>query len=872
MKMWDLVRYGLPVEIIQLWQREESEHLLPLQESAIRQHDLFGKRNLLVQAPTTSGKTFIGEMAAVQAALRRKKAVYLVPLKALAEEKWADFRQKYAPYGIRVIVSTRDRREFDGDFENGRFDIAVAVYEKFAHLLVRRPERLQEIELVVADELEILSDPDRGGHVEVLLTQVLQSGARLIGLSAVIGCAAKLAQWMDAELILFERRPVELRYGVLHGGVFRYRTYADCAEAQEPLVDAPSDSSWEILTENLRALAERGEPCVVFVKDRNESRRGAELLARRVQLPSASEAIESLRALEPTHSRDQLIDVLSRGVAFHNADLSPQERRIVEHAFRTESLRVIVSTSTLAAGMNLPAQNVFMASDKWRYDARFGMPWRTPILRAEYENMGGRAGRYGSGKQFGRSILIAPTPFDFETLWRRYVEGDREEIEPRVGREPIEDHVVRLIASGACRTEDELAEFLTRTLTGAWLWTEALTPEEIRIRSRAAIHRAADAGMIAISAPSGRLEPTPFGWAAASKGIRIETARDLAAWIAESETRLWSPLDLILAAASTPDGRLVQVPLTAREYHHADYPGMLKRAAQSEDLSADVPLNRFRNCNLQPFFDEVRAIKSALFLTDWIEEVPVYDIEEKYQVLFGQISAAAEQISWLIDATAAVATALGSHPEFIRRIHTVTERVERGMREESLALARLKDPPLERRTVIALAARGLHTPEALAQASEKALTRWMSLCAARALKAWAVQSFDGGAERPREKPPEEAADSSAPVLVVDDRRPDRICIDDKPVPLQDKQYRLIRILAMSPGSCVPYETIYRAVWEDVVVEPNQMHFQKRRLLARIVEAAPGRAELIKTIPKRGFLLDLAPEEVSVIPASVSTAA
>ncbi|MCC6143349.1 MAG: DEAD/DEAH box helicase, partial [Candidatus Hydrogenedentes bacterium] len=87
MKMTQLMRYEVPAEVIALWQERESETLLPLQEQAVKKHDLFGGGNLLIQAPTSSGKTFIGEMAAIHTALRRKKVVYLVPLKALAEEK-----------------------------------------------------------------------------------------------------------------------------------------------------------------------------------------------------------------------------------------------------------------------------------------------------------------------------------------------------------------------------------------------------------------------------------------------------------------------------------------------------------------------------------------------------------------------------------------------------------------------------------------------------------------------------------------------------------------------------------------------------------------------------------------------------------------
>ncbi|MDZ4859337.1 MAG: DEAD/DEAH box helicase [Candidatus Hydrogenedentes bacterium] len=863
MRMTELLRYDIPPEIIAMWREQVSETLLPVQEMAIKRHNLFSGRNLLIQAPTSSGKTFIGEMAAIQTALRRKKVIYAVPLKALAEEKFEDFRAKYAPYGIEVIISTRDRREFDGRLENGTFSIAVVVFEKLSQLLVRRPERLEEIELIVADELEILSDPDRGSEIEVLLTRILRSKRRMIGLSAVIGYADKLAQWMDADLLLHERRPIELRYGVLHEGRFKYRTYNEYAQAEEPLIHVQSESSWDVLTENVRAMAERGESCLVFVKAKHEARRGAELLAGRVQLPGATAAIEALCKVEQTHSRETLLDTLSAGVAFHNADLSREERKIVEEAFRKGAVKVLVSTSTLAVGMNLPAQNVFIASDKWQYDARFGMPWKTPILRSEYENMGGRAGRIGSGTPFGRSILVAMTPFDEATLWRRYVDGERERIEPRLAREPLENHVLRLVTSRTCFAESELLEFFSSTLSGSWVWTELYTPDEVESRVRASIHRALDSGMLAKDAED-RLWATPLGVAASCKGISIATALELEHWIRESETRVWTDMDLMLAAALTLDGRMLQVTLTSREYERSDYPGVLKRMTADDESYADVPMNRLRNSALMPFFEEVRAIKVALLLHEWIDECQVYDIEERYHTLLGQITAAAEQISWLIDATAAIATAVGAPRAFVERIALLAERVQFGVRQEATPLARAR--LVDRNAIIALEAQGLCAASALAGASPVVVSQWVSSGSAHELIEWGLQNFGGSAPASggEVRPP-----TSPPVLLIDDRRPGQVLIEGKSVRLQEKQYQLVSLLAASPGECVGYDQVYEALWGNVVVEQNQMHFQKRRLIERIREAVPHRAEMVRTIPKRGFMLALTPGDVSLLQAAAS---
>jgi len=861
MKMVDLLRYNLPLDIIELWQRQESDSLLPLQDLAVRRHNLFGSDNLLVQAPTSSGKTFIGEMAALHTALKRRQVVYLVPLKALAEEKYRAFRAKYAPYGLKVIISTRDRREFDADFEQGRFSIAVVVYEKLAQLLVRRPERIEGIALVIADELEILSDPERGAMAELLLTRLLQSRCRLLGLSAVIGDADKLAGWMKAGLLYNERRPVELRYGVLHQGRFRYRTYNEQTEGDEPLLDVGSDSRWEVLRENLAQLVEQGESCLLFVKSKQESRQGAEALAHRLDRAAANHAIEALKDLEPTRSRDRLLETLRHGVAFHNADLSPRERSAVEEAFRTGEIQVIVSTSTLAVGLNLPAQNVFLSPEKWCYDSRFGMPWKAPLLRAEYENMGGRAGRYGANHPFGRAILIATTPFDEETLWRRYVDGDREAIQPRLAHEPLENHILQLVASRCCRREEALVQFFEQTLTGQWIWQESLTLDEVALRVRMALNKTLDAGVVTKTA-AGFLEATPLGKAIALKGISLDTAQELEQWLGESESRLWSDIDLVLAAALTPDGRMVNVSLTAQEYEHAGYVERLKREGNAASITSRVPLEQFHNCNQMPFFEKVKAIKTALLLAEWTAEAPVCHIEEEFHTMAGQILSAADQIAWIIDATAAIAAAMGAQPGFVDRITMLAQRIQYGVEEEVLPLVTGIGIDLPRSVIVDLHKNGLHTPETLAAVSPRQFDSSVSRSQVKTLQQWATAVVAAS-----------PATTVEPVLVVDDRTPGGVVLDGQHVALQEKQYRLIRALAAAPGHCVGYDAIYEALWgKEIVVESNQMHFQKRKLVERIQAAVPRRSGIVKTVPKRGFLLNLDEGEVVVRCAGATQAA
>ena len=236
-------------------------------------------------------------------------------------------------------------------------------------------------------------------------------------------------------------------------------------------------------------------------------------------------------------------------------------------------------------------------------------------------------------------------------------------------------------------------------------------------------------------------------------------------------------------------------------------------------------MNRIRNCTLQPFFEEVRAIKTALFLEEWMRLTPMCELEESYNTMAGQVLSAADQVSWLVDATAAIATARGAKQEFIDALHRFAERVQRGLPEELLPLARLDMPGLTRNAIVALAVNHRHTPESLAASPVAVLKQWMPEATARTLVNWA--KAQSSPKESRESVPETLA--AGPVLVVDDNQPGEILLNGLRIPLQDKQYRLIRVLAGNPGGCVPYDTIYGEVWGNVIVETQSNAFPKTEI-------------------------------------------
>lgn len=116
MKISELEKFGVPRTVISKIEEFGFKELTEVQKMAVDK-GLFEGRNLIISAPTNTGKTFIGELGALDASIRRKgsKIFYLTPLKAIAEEKFVEFTEKYSEWGLDVAISTGERTEFDGN-------------------------------------------------------------------------------------------------------------------------------------------------------------------------------------------------------------------------------------------------------------------------------------------------------------------------------------------------------------------------------------------------------------------------------------------------------------------------------------------------------------------------------------------------------------------------------------------------------------------------------------------------------------------------------------------------------------------------------------------------------------------------------------
>ena len=202
-------------------EREGIKELRPCQDKAIKA-GVFEGKNLLVCTPTASGKTKVAEFAIINSILENKgKAVYIVPLKALATEKYKQFKKHYGEL-INIKLSIGDLDSSDPYL--GQADLIICTSEKLDSLIRHKVGWIKDLSVVVIDEIHLLNDASRGPTLEILITmlKMLVSKIQLIALSATIGNEEELANWLDAILVHDTWRPVKLEKGIYEDGEIEF--------------------------------------------------------------------------------------------------------------------------------------------------------------------------------------------------------------------------------------------------------------------------------------------------------------------------------------------------------------------------------------------------------------------------------------------------------------------------------------------------------------------------------------------------------------------------------------------------------------------------------------------------------------------------
>ncbi len=689
-----LTSKGIPEVVIAAWEADGVSELLPIQVQAITA-DIFDGKSCLISGPTSCGKTFIGELACVKHARDLRPCVYLVPFRALAEEKFLDFTRKYGrdSIGAKVVISTSDRRQFDRDIAKADFDVAILTYEKLSALIVQHPGILRSAGVLVVDEIQMLSDTGRGAGIELLLTRARQiaPSLQIIGLSAVVSNLNGFDEWLDAKVIANDHRPVTLREGVIiSNGTFRHVEWigSERKEGTEHLHEIQGSEQEELAVDlATKLLLDPAEQVLMFA----DTVRGTKILAQNIgakvkELGAAAKALEALGQLEDSESVVALKRTLGKSTAFHNADLTFEERRAIEHGFRSGEIRCVVSTSTLSMGVNMPASTVLISSHtKWAMGPH-GKLEKTPLSVAEYRNMSGRAGRFGLRKDnFGRALLTAVSPMQQEGLFNAYVNGATEPMESAFLKRPLDVSLLQTFASGLCNSADGCFRFLLRTFAARTAWADENSRKALEAEIVAIINELIKHELLSRDA-KGIIAITELGSICASSGLGVATFNELTAFVRSSNV---SAADLAFIASRGAETGVDSVNLSrlSTAEYNARTP-VFVRALREAIATEDSPITQstldgyFR----MPPYEEARPLKFQCIALAFVRGIATHTIENTFGVSAGKMRNIGSMCMWLCDTAAKIAWTIG-HTDQAKAYEVLADRSEFGCSEAALLLA-----------------------------------------------------------------------------------------------------------------------------------------------------------------------------------------
>jgi len=663
----------VPEAVKEVTLRSGIAELYPPQEEAVQAGVLEGK-NLVLASPTASGKTLIAELCSLKHVLEKQgKVVYLSPLRALANEKFDEFKKynfirKADGKRVSVGISTGD---FDsGDSWLGRYEIIVTTNEKADSLLRHRVKWMDDISLVVADEVHLLNDGDRGPTLEVVLARLMQvnPSIQVLALSATIHNVDEIAGWLNAKYVVTEWRPVSLKEGVLLNEEIQYKD-GDARRIEKKT----RDTTVNLVLNTIKT----GGQALVFASTRKSSVNLAKkiasytgkVLSTPVKRGLLREAEKILSAGERTNLSDSLAALVESGAAFHHAGLAGAHRRLIEDLFRQRKLKVLTATPTLAFGVNLPARTVII-NDYRRWEPGYG---NYPIKVLEYKQMAGRAGRPRYDK-VGESVLIAKVADEADYLMQNYVLARTERIWSRLAVEKIiRGHVLATIASDFAHTETGVYEFFGKTFYAYQYDVKAIKSLVAKI-----LKYLYDEEMLELF--GNEIYATRFGKRVSELYIDPLSGVEIREALRYTPARL-TELSLLHLIAHTPDMGPVMRPYS-RELD--DLAVLMEE--RKDELFVEVPDQWEDRIAYEEFLGEV---KTALVLESWIEETSEEKLLERFRVQPGDLYRIIENAKWLLHATHELGR-LSGNKEVLPLAAELIERVEKGIKKELVPIVKLQ--------------------------------------------------------------------------------------------------------------------------------------------------------------------------------------
>jgi len=654
-------RLDLPQSALEYLDSQGFKKLYPPQQESVEAGLLDGQ-SVLVSAPTASGKTLIAMLAILGYLSRNSgRVVYLSPLRALASEKFSEFKkmEKIAlGRKIKAAISTGDFGNLGMGLRLG--NVLVLTNEKMDYLIRHNAEWVDDVGLVIADEVHLIGDRDRGPTLEMVLSRLKQLEPRpqIVGLSATVSNSDEIAGWLDCSLVESDWRPVPLSEWVCDGGE----------------VIVPDGENFEV------EASVRGLPVdlgLQSVRDGGQALLFAETRARSASLATkACDAVYRLlskddaKSLQKTAKRildgnehtdlvKRLAELVRHGVAFHHAGLSQNCREAVESEFRNGSIKLIASTPTLSAGVNLPARRVVISNIS-RYDVKSAA--NKPISVLEYKQLCGRAGR-PQYDDHGESIIVVGG-LDASDMVDHYVNGEPEPIESKITDDKsLRIHVLSIIVTNPGLSQEGVLEFFLQTLGGR----QSRRPS-LRFAVNIALRFLMTEGMLVKRGD--RYAATDFGKKASKLYIDPLTAayfRKSLDGISEGRPHTLGLLHLV----SNCDEFFPKFSLRNKDYEKAS---LLIENSSSELVE---PISEY-DCN-----------RSLLALDSWTAESSELSLSDSLGIESGDMHRMVETGDWLLYCFREIAKEFG-RADLLEEFDVLRTRVVYGIRQDLVDLVRVR--------------------------------------------------------------------------------------------------------------------------------------------------------------------------------------
>ncbi len=640
--------------------------LYPPQEDAIRAGLLDKNKNFVISSPTASGKTLLAELAMLKSILRDSgKCLYVVPLNALAYEKYLNFKNTYHSIA-KVGISTGDYESSSRYLE--RYDIIILTLEKLDSLTRIKPAWLRKISVLVVDEVHVIGDEKRGPRLEGAMARFMSfnRAARIIALSATIPNAEEFGEWLHATLIRSEWRPVPLK---------------------EEVFLAKDDRK---IIERVVREAKEGSQVLVFVN----TKRGSVSFARKIatQLKMANKELAKL-AEHVDIGVDDLAEMVRCGVAYHNSWLHPEQRRAIEESFKARILKVICCTPTLAMGVSLPAKMVLIRNYKFFTLGRGNEPMSVCWVKQVF----GRAGR-PEYDEYGIGLIVARSEDECEEIEDFYINGELEGIESRFSADAMTEQILATIVGGAHHT-DQIFDFLSSTF---YAFQNHAQMELVKAQMKDILAELSEEGFIKIK--GSEIRATGFGALSSRLYLSTKSALELKRGIEvltelekKGNTKI-SDFDLLLLLC-----RCEEV-VTLR----------LKEAEKAMEIASSL------SDNLEWVYDSAYALGSALVTHAWIDELTYPELKAKFGIYPGEIHNNIYVLEWICYAASRIAAYLRD-ANMHAKLSVLKDRIKHGIKTDLLGLVSIKG--VGRVIARGLFSAGFKSPEEVARADVTQLER-----------------------------------------------------------------------------------------------------------------------------------------------------